>query len=29
VTARSIALGAITLALYSVVATFQPSHEFG
>ncbi|MEA2251888.1 MAG: small multidrug resistance family-3 protein [Solirubrobacteraceae bacterium] len=24
-----VALGALTLALYGVVATFQPSHEFG
>ena len=24
-----VALGAIALALYGVVATFQPSHEFG
>jgi small multidrug resistance family-3 protein len=23
-----VALGAITLALYGVIATFQPSHEF-
>jgi small multidrug resistance family-3 protein len=24
-----VALGAVTLAIYGVVATFQPSHEFG
>lgn len=24
-----VALGALTLALYGVVATFQPSHQFG
>jgi small multidrug resistance family-3 protein len=24
-----VALGAVSLALYGVVATFQPSHEFG
>jgi small multidrug resistance family-3 protein len=24
-----VALGAIALALYGVIATFQPSHEFG
>jgi small multidrug resistance family-3 protein len=24
-----VAVGALTLALYGVVATFQPSHEFG
>jgi small multidrug resistance family-3 protein len=24
-----VALGALALAIYGVVATFQPSHEFG